>query len=234
MKYYDLIAPVYDGATEAFYRRARHLLAEAMDYGPADRILIPACGTGQVLPHIYRRAGREVEVVCVDYSEAMLRRARSRARRSGATRTRFVRADLRRVDAAFLARHGVPGPYDKILYELALSVIPAWRQVFDRSLEWLVPGGRVGVMDWYVSRPRWWGKLIDWMARSDTSRDIPGYVRKRLAEVEVPARLAGGYLWLITGRKGDRDDQQNRFGFSRLLTEVDFKFNAQIHHFDRM
>ncbi|HSL65204.1 MAG TPA: bifunctional demethylmenaquinone methyltransferase/2-methoxy-6-polyprenyl-1,4-benzoquinol methylase UbiE [Gaiellaceae bacterium] len=137
---FDRIAPVYDAMnrvmTAGLDRRWRRETVRAA-VRPGDRVLDAACGTGDLAIEGARAGGR---VTGLDFSEAMLERARRKA-----PELEWVRGDL-------LALPFPDGSFD------AATVGFGIRNVADleaglRELRRVVrPGGRLGVLE--ITRPR--------------------------------------------------------------------------------
>ena len=154
---YDRLAPYYDlvSGERLIYRRGRHAAVDLLDLSPGMRVLVPGCGTGLDLPYLAERVGAGGEIVGVDLSRPMLRRAQRRAHRLGLHNTRLVPGD-----AALLA--GIDGPFDAVLFSYSLGVIDGWRRAWTAATALLAPGGRVAVVD--TDRPEgpwWWHHLAE-------------------------------------------------------------------------
>jgi len=143
--FYDHVASRYYDrelaeATEATRRRCLERLA----LSPGDTVLDLGCGTGLNQPFIAEAIGVDGSIIGVDASGGMLERARSRAEEGGyADRLQLIKGDARRVNEL------VPVQPDAVMTTLFFSVVPQWRQVFQRSFDLLKPGGRFLVMDTY-------------------------------------------------------------------------------------
>jgi demethylmenaquinone methyltransferase/2-methoxy-6-polyprenyl-1,4-benzoquinol methylase len=79
---FDRIAGVYDlmnsVMTAGLHHRWRSRAADQARLGPGDRALDVATGTGDFAIELARRVGPAGEVIATDFSEAMLRRARTK------------------------------------------------------------------------------------------------------------------------------------------------------------
>jgi demethylmenaquinone methyltransferase/2-methoxy-6-polyprenyl-1,4-benzoquinol methylase len=80
---FDRIAGVYDAMnsvmTAGLHHRWRRRAADLAGVGPGSRVLDVATGTGDMALELARRVGSGGEVVAMDFSEAMLERARAKA-----------------------------------------------------------------------------------------------------------------------------------------------------------
>jgi SAM-dependent methyltransferase len=89
-------------------------------------------------------------VIGIDYTEAMLRRARLKARRKGWDNVVFLRLDAARLSTEALGHGGLLTSGEKAdatICTLALSVILAWGEAYRAMLDLVRPGGRVAIMD---------------------------------------------------------------------------------------
>jgi len=62
--------------------------------------------------------------------------------------------------------------FDKVIGELAFSVIPDWEKVVDKSIELLKEDGKIGVLDGYRNQKDWFSRLLNFFPKSDVSRNI--------------------------------------------------------------
>ena len=94
---FDRIAGVYDLMntlmTAGLHRRWRARAAELACVGPGSRVLDVATGTGDLALELARRVAPGGEVVASDFSEAMLARARRKARAAAHVEPRFEWGD---------------------------------------------------------------------------------------------------------------------------------------------
>jgi demethylmenaquinone methyltransferase / 2-methoxy-6-polyprenyl-1,4-benzoquinol methylase len=187
---FDRIAPVYDvmnrAMTAGLDLRWRRLAAAAV-VRPGDRVLDAACGTGDLaLADV--RAGAAV-VTGVDFSEAMLERARRKS-----SSVEWVRADL-------LALPFESGSFDAATIGFGarnLDELDAGLRELRRVLR---PGGRLAILE--ITRPRgalrpfyslWFDRLVPAAGRllpgGEAYSYLPASVR-RFPEAEELARMMG-------------------------------------------
>lgn len=98
-------------------------------------------GTGRNLLFFGEQLARLGEVTVLDLCPALLDEARKRA--AGWPNVRVVEADASRwqpVDAV-----------DCVYFSYSLTMIPDWSAAIENALAMLKPGGRLGVVDFYVS-----------------------------------------------------------------------------------
>lgn len=157
-RYYRLHALVYDatrwaflfGRTEVLRRlpSADELRAATSDKSGAAsrrlRILEVGCGTGVNLAYLARKYP-EAELVGVDLSGDMLRKARAKLKRHG------DRVTL--LEEPYQAGGNAGDGFDLVLFSYSLSMInPQWAEVLDQAKADLRPGGMVAAVDFSDSK----------------------------------------------------------------------------------
>ena len=137
---FDRIAPVYDAMNRAMTvgldRRWRRLAVDAV-VRPGDRVLDACCGTGD-LAIAARAAGGEV--TGVDFSEAMLRRARAKE-----PRIEWVEGDV-------LALPFADASFDAATVGFGVRNLDDLEAGLRELARVLRPGGRLAVLE--ITRPR--------------------------------------------------------------------------------
>jgi S-adenosylmethionine-diacylgycerolhomoserine-N-methlytransferase len=101
-------------------------------------------GTGRNLLFLGHALERLRRVTVVDLCPAMLEQARQRA-------AQWDNVDVVEADATSWRP---PEAVDCVYFSYSLTMIPAWRAAIDNALAMLRPGGRIGVVDFYVSAQR--------------------------------------------------------------------------------
>jgi len=211
LAWYDLFASFYDASLERLYAPYRAEAAAAIDTSPLRTVVDLACGTGQNFPHLLARVSPGGgHLVGVDASPGMLARAHARALRGGWTNVSLVEADARQVDAPELfGASGHAETIDCVFCALALSVVPDWRKVFERSYQWLRPGGQYVILDVFAPARGVQTRRVEWLARADLSRRVWEPLEERSVRFErrvldASPRLFGGELFLALGEKPGR------------------------------
>ncbi|MFN2468249.1 MAG: ubiquinone/menaquinone biosynthesis methyltransferase [Gaiellaceae bacterium] len=137
---FDRIAPVYDvmnrGMTAGLDQRWRRLTAAAV-VRPGDRVLDACCGTGDLALAARAAGGR---VTGLDFSEAMLRRAR---RKSEAIE--WVGGDLLELPFA-------EGSFDATTVGFGVRNVADLDRALGELRRVLVAGGRLGILE--ITTPR--------------------------------------------------------------------------------
>jgi ubiquinone/menaquinone biosynthesis C-methylase UbiE len=104
-------------------------------------VLDVATGPGEPALTIARRVGPSGLVLGVDFSPAMVRRARGRAKRAGAGHAQF-----REMDAERLALDAMT--FDRVFCRFGLMLMPRAAHALKEMRRVLVPGGRIAVAVW--------------------------------------------------------------------------------------
>ncbi len=190
-KFYRWNAPIYD-LTRRPILRGRQQAVAALDLRPGMRVLEIGCGTGLNLPLLCRGVGESGRVVGVDYSAAMLRRAR---RRAGPA------VELIEADASRLA---LDERFDAALLAYSLTIIPDWEAALAQCCSHLRDGGRIVILDFgrvEAGAPLWRRLWRRHLARChvDCQRDLYGALVRLTYGVEVLRPLAA-YCTIIRGR----------------------------------
>jgi S-adenosylmethionine-diacylgycerolhomoserine-N-methlytransferase len=134
---------IYD-ISRRYYLLGRDRLIAGLAPGPGAAILEIGCGTGRNLVHCARRYP-QARLYGLDVSTAMLETAGRALCRAGLTgQVRLGLADATRLDTASL--FGQPR-FERIFISYSLSMIPVWREVADRALATLAPGGELHIVD---------------------------------------------------------------------------------------
>lgn len=121
-------------------------LADALALRPGQRVLDVASGIGTTAMLLAREYG--VEVLGIDLGEAQVARARARAKQAGLEhRVRFEAGDAERLDA-------LTATYDAVVCECSLCVFPAKSVAAAEFARVVVPGGRVGISDVWITPDR--------------------------------------------------------------------------------
>ena len=187
---FDRIAPVYDAMNRAMTagldQRWRRLTAGAA-VRPGDRVLDACCGTGD-LALADLRAGA-AEVVGVDFSEAMLERARRKS------------AAVEWVDADLLALPFPDGAFDAATVGFGVRNVDDLEAGLRELRRVLRPGGRLAVLE--ITRPRgllrpfflfWFEVLVPFAGRvlpgGEAYTYLPASVRRFPGPEDLAAALA--------------------------------------------
>lgn len=130
----------YDDFRERLLQGRAELLSR-LDPAPGSRVVELGGGTGRNLLYLGDRLESLDQACLVDLCPALL--AVARRRFDGAGRVTVVEADATTWQPA--------QPVDVVYLSYSLTMIPDWRAALDNAERMLKPGGRIGVVDFYVS-----------------------------------------------------------------------------------
>ncbi len=199
---YDRLAPRYDRvlglASLGLIRRLYRAVAAAVDVGPDAHVVEVGSGPGSLTPYLRRALGDGVRITGIDLSGAMVALAQQRAASRGWTNVSYVRADA--------ATWSPDAPVDALVFSLVLSGLPHPLRCLSRSLEWLVPRGRVVVLDSFLQPGR---PVSNFVVRAKAPavgavpEELPLAAVKRRLDNPKTRRLLFGSYTLVTGRRPD-------------------------------
>ena len=143
--FYSRQAESYDGFRKRLLHGRRELI-ESLRAPPGGVWVDLRAGTGDNLQWCEDRVGEFSEIHLVDLSESLLGVAQRRIDGD----PRYARARAHHADAK---RFEFPeGSADLVTFSYSLTMIPDWFAAIDRAWSILKPGGRIGVVDFFVSR----------------------------------------------------------------------------------
>jgi S-adenosylmethionine-diacylgycerolhomoserine-N-methlytransferase len=182
LAFYRVHAPIYD-ATRWLSLHGRARAVGQLGVEPAHRVLEIGCGTGSNFAAIVQGLDRHAgSLVGVDFSPAMLARARQRIALAHWSNVRIEMADATELS--------LQGRFHRILVSYALSIIPEWRKALERAVWHLAPGGKIVIVDFGdfagfgVAR----GLMFQWLCSNHTGAgrtyaDAMGELAREVASV---------------------------------------------------
>lgn len=142
---YDVTANLYYlvGFREVKYRKQS---VSALGLNPGDTVVEIGCGTGLNFPYLLESIGETGRLIGVDFTGAMLEKAREKIHRNG-----WQNVDLVETDAA---RYAFPDGIQGVLSTFALTLVPEYEQIINHAAHALAPGGRLVISDF--KKPDQW------------------------------------------------------------------------------
>ena len=192
---YDRVTRIYRcfGFRDLTYRKEAAL---ALGLRPGATVVDLACGTGLNFEFLQEQIGSSGRIIGVDLTDAMLERARARARNNGWTNVELVEADA--------AEYSFPPDLDGVLSTLAMSLSPRYDEIIERVAQALAPEGVLAVLDlkYPEAWPRW---LVRLGVRLNRGYGVDLHLRERTPWVSARSHLAelsyreffGGALYLL-------------------------------------
>jgi demethylmenaquinone methyltransferase/2-methoxy-6-polyprenyl-1,4-benzoquinol methylase len=193
-KVYDWLTPIYILGNE---KRLRRETIGSLHLQPGQTVLDIACGTGRNFPLILERIGPSGKLVGVDYTSAMLDRARERVKREGWENVELIRADAARID--------LERKFDAALCTLAIGVIPDHRGALDRMVAHVKSGGWLAIGDakrssgWYGFAFNWLADLLGYGAAEVMSRRSWESLQQMLSDFQYEEWFSG-FFYVAAGR----------------------------------
>jgi S-adenosylmethionine-diacylgycerolhomoserine-N-methlytransferase len=140
--FYAPQANAYDNFRERLLH-GRQALIELLAPRAGECVVELGAGTGRNLLFFGERLAGLQQATLVDLCPALLEQAR--ARTAAMANVRVIEDDA--------TRWQPEQPVDCVYLSYALTMIPDWRAAIDNAIAMLRPGGRLGVVDFYVSAP---------------------------------------------------------------------------------
>jgi S-adenosylmethionine-diacylgycerolhomoserine-N-methlytransferase len=162
--YYKVQSHFYDSTRWAFLYGRRRLI-EKLDIRAGERVVEIGCGTGANFRAIQEGLRNTGELIGIDCSGPMLRKAEQRALQNGWTNVRLL-------DLEYGKEAVAQGQTDVVLFSYSLSMVEDWQRALSCALSELRPDGRVGVLDFCkaVNSSNW---FTAWLAMNHVQADRP-------------------------------------------------------------
>jgi demethylmenaquinone methyltransferase/2-methoxy-6-polyprenyl-1,4-benzoquinol methylase len=173
MKWYDIIAPIYDKAIRSLYLPFRQKVIHSLQLQPGQTVLDIGCGSGLNFELIIDAIGPYGTLIGVDFSAKMLKRAQQSIDKHGWKNVFLFKQDATKLNLKEFTIHSDNDiRIDRILCTLGLSVFPDWQLVFEKSFSLLEHNGKFGIMDLYNSKRTFQTRIVNFLADSDISRKV--------------------------------------------------------------
>lgn len=174
---YDWLTPTYLLGNE---KRLRDETIQSLQLQTGQTVLDIACGTGRNFPLILEKIGPTGKLVGVDYTVAMLSRAREHVEHEGWKNVELIHGDAIRIDLG--------QKVDGALCTLAIGVIPNYRVALDHMAAHVKFGGHLAIGDakrsslWYGFAFNWLADLLGYGAAEDVSRRPWEFLQEKLGD----------------------------------------------------
>ena len=173
MKWYDMVAPLYDRAISRTYLPYRQVAVQALHLRPRLTVMDIGCGTGLNFELILNAIGTQGILIGIDSSTKMLNRARQIVYNQSWRNVHLLQLDARKLTRNYLdAITGHSTVIDSIICTLGFSVFPDWQAVFERSFDLLERSGSYCVMDIFNDKVTFRTQIVSILANSDNSRRV--------------------------------------------------------------
>jgi ubiquinone/menaquinone biosynthesis C-methylase UbiE len=205
MKWYDIIAPIYDKAIRSLYLPYRQKVIQSLQLQPGQTVLDLGCGSGLNFELIIDAIGNQGTLIGVDFSAKMLQRAQKTIDMNGWKNVFLLQQDATKLNIKELNIYsGNDIRIDRILCTLGLSVFPDWQLVFEKSFNLLEQNGKFGIMDLYNNKRTFQTRMVNFLADSDISRKVWEPLQKistNYIEERLPLMHGKEVVIIATGNK---------------------------------
>lgn len=141
--FYHYQADAYDEFRKTFLR-GRDELGSRLPFSPGSRWCDLGCGTGYMLEATAPKSRVCESIHLVDLCPSLLKVAQRKVSEQSWKNAITTVGDLTQFQP--------DGLVDLITFSYSLSMTPNWFAAIDQALRALLPGGHIGVVDFYVSR----------------------------------------------------------------------------------
>jgi S-adenosylmethionine-diacylgycerolhomoserine-N-methlytransferase len=138
--FYAPQADHYD-AFRARLLQGRAEMLQMLAPAPHAHVVELGCGTGVNVIHLADRLDHLRRLDLVDLCPSLLAKARQRV-------MAYRNVEVIEADAC---SYQPDGPVDCVYFSYSLTMIPDWRRALDNALAMLRPGGRLGLVDFYLA-----------------------------------------------------------------------------------
>lgn len=178
----------------------REQAIESLHLKVGDTVVDIGCGTGANFPLLVERVGQNGKIIGVDFTGAMLAKARERVEQRQWRNVELVQSDA--------ASYQFPDKIDGVISTFAIIYIPEFDDVIRNGGRSLVAGGRLAVLDFklpdgWISRlapfavfdTRPWG-----LSKEMASRHPWESISRYLKRMQLTERY-GGFVFLAVGER---------------------------------
>jgi demethylmenaquinone methyltransferase/2-methoxy-6-polyprenyl-1,4-benzoquinol methylase len=187
--------------------RYRKRTVAALRLRRGDRVLDLACGTGANFSWLEQAVGPQGHILGLDLTAAMLSEARKRIQKNHWTNVELLQADA--------TNFTFPEPLDGVICTYAISLMPNFAAVIQKSATALKDGGRMAILDvrYTSGTSRFLNRVGDFLVKPFGSSDE---VLRRRPWEEMPKYFSSvqltelylGFLYIAVGTKVNRSKTQ--------------------------
>lgn len=189
---YSGYSNIYDYLFKWFFSPRHQHVINSLKMRPKAQVLDVGVGTGLSLP-LYPQ---HCQVVGIDLSADMLKKARKKVRKYGLTHVTLMEMDASRLAFADNA-------FDYVVAAFVISVVPDPVHVISEMQRVAKPGGRIVIINHFQSQNRLVAKLEEWVSpictrlgwHSDV--DLEDLVARAHLQVDAKSQLNKLDLWKV-------------------------------------
>jgi ubiquinone/menaquinone biosynthesis C-methylase UbiE len=196
---YDFSANLYYliGFRETRYRKTA---ISGLNLKPGDTVVEIGCGTGLNFTYLLRTIGRTGRLIGVDLTDSMLEKAADRVKKQGWKNVNLIRSDA----AAYVFPQNING----VLSTFAITLVPEYQAVIEKSSQALADGGRLVVLDFKLPEnwPRWLVRIFVMLTKPfgvslDLADRRPWETMEKCFSRVTVSEIYGGLVYIAVGEK---------------------------------
>jgi S-adenosylmethionine-diacylgycerolhomoserine-N-methlytransferase len=173
MKWYDIVAPIYDRTINKPYLPYRQLAVQTLHLQPGQTIIDIGCGTGLNFELIQNEIDGEGTLIGIDSSAKMINRAHQKIELNKWINIYLLQKEARKITLNELETlTGKRLKVDRVLCTLGFSVFPDWQSVFEQTFHLLESGGRYCIMDIFNDKITFRTRIVSILANANNSRQV--------------------------------------------------------------
>lgn len=131
----------------------------------------------------------------------MLNQAAKRIEKNNWSNIKLIHLDVRKLNRNFLENKNIKSDFDIIIGELAFTVIPDWKKILQTNIELLNNNGKIGILDWYRKNNDGITRIVDFLAKAETNREIIPFTKKLLKNIEIKNKFFFNNIFVAIGEK---------------------------------
>ncbi len=139
--YAGRVAKKYDFSMPPFFARWKKKAFNESSLKKGDRVLVFCCGTGLDFPYILKRIGVDGQIIGVDFSSEMLKKAREKIIKNKWKNITLIKADVTKFK--YKSNH----KFDVGVCTLGLSIIPKYNLAYHTLLSHVKNKGEIIIGD---------------------------------------------------------------------------------------
>ena len=139
--YEGKVAKNYDLSMNHFFAKMKKKAFNDSSLKNGDRVLVFCCGSGLDFPHILRKIGKDGEIIGVDFSSEMLKKAKNKIRKKNWKNVKLIEVDITKFDDKFDIKADVG------VCTLGMSIIPEYKVAYRNLLSNVKKHGEIIIGD---------------------------------------------------------------------------------------
>ena len=207
IRYYDNISNVYDFISNWYYKKARKYAIAKLKIESGQTVLNLPCGTGVNFEYFQSYLKNSGLIIGIDLSEGMLAQAKRKIDKNNWTNIELVLENATRIDEKWLDEYSSykgNKKVDAVFCDLGLSGLPEWKNIIDKMISVLKPGGRIVILDWYLEKPGLLGKFIKWIGKGEVERPLWQYLESKVIDFDLQWFGFFDGVFVASGFKSDK------------------------------